>query len=117
MSTPRSARIRGAMESSQAARGRSRATAMEIEDPPDLSLVGPLSLTSGSDLAQLVRRAIALVDAGQVGDAHELLKPYLDKDGGLGPAGARAALLLEGARILVRLGRHDEALADRKSVV
>src|SRR5262249_17782276 len=67
--------------------------------------------TSGSDLAQTVRRAIALVDAGQVNDAYQLLKPNLDKDGGLGPAGARAALLLEGARILVRLGRHDEALA------
>src|SRR5258708_8237971 len=111
MSTPRRARIRGAASSSLKARARSGATTFEIEDAPDLALVGPLSLTSGSDLAQIVRRAIAHVDAGQVADAYELLKPHLDKDGGLGPAGARAALLLEGARILVRLGRHDQAIA------
>ncbi len=111
MSTPRSARVRGSLERNPTARPRTRASALEIEDPPDLSLVGPLSLNSGSDLAQVVRRAIALVDAGQVKDAYALLQPSLDKDGGLGPAGARAALLLEGARILVRLGRHEEALA------
>lgn len=111
MSTPRRARIRGSIEPSLKVRARVRANALEIEDAHDLALVGPLNLASGSDLAQLVRRAIALVDAGQLAEAHELLKPSLDKDGGLGPAGARAALLLEGARILVRLGRHDEAMA------
>ena len=99
MSAPRRARTnRGVKEA------RLRAYAQ------DTTGVGALELTSASDLAQIVRQAIDLVDTGKVEAAHALLAPHLDKDGGLGPAGARAALLIEGARILVRLGRHDEAL-------
>jgi DNA-binding NtrC family response regulator/tetratricopeptide (TPR) repeat protein len=84
--------------------GRLRAEAQ------DAAGLGTLDVASASDLAHLVRQAIELVDTGKVEAAHALLAPHLDKDGGLGPAGARAALLIEGARILVRLGRHDEAL-------
>jgi DNA-binding NtrC family response regulator/tetratricopeptide (TPR) repeat protein len=99
MHAPRSARTkRGVKE----ARLRS-----EAQDGAGL---GTLAVTSASDLAHLVRQAIDLVDTGKIEAAHALLAPHFDKDGGLGPAGARAALLIEGARILVRLGRHDEAL-------
>src|SRR5689334_11943030 len=98
MHAPRRARIRGSREGSRA------------DAPPDGAGLGTLDVASASDLANLVRQAIDLVDSGKVEAAHALLSPHLDKDGGLGPAGARAALLIEGARILVRLGRHDEAL-------
>ncbi|MEP7028741.1 MAG: hypothetical protein ABI960_09125, partial [Candidatus Eisenbacteria bacterium] len=66
-------------------------------DVMDASGLGTLEVASASDLAELVRRAIDLVDTGKVEAAHALLAPHLDKDGGLGPAGARAALLIEGA--------------------
>ena len=97
MTAPRKARIRGR-------------EAKVSDGPPDGAGLGTLDLVSASELARLVRQAIDLVDSGKVEEAHALLAPHLDKDGGLGPAGARAALLIEGARILVRLGRHDEAL-------
>jgi DNA-binding NtrC family response regulator len=98
MSAPRKARFRGRNE------------VKSPDGPPDGAGLGTLDVVSASDLGHLVRQAIDLVDSGKIEEAHVLLSPYLDKDGGLGPAGARAALLIEGARILVRLGRHDEAL-------
>jgi DNA-binding NtrC family response regulator len=97
------------MHAPRKTRNRGRET-KHPDGPPDGAGLGTLDVASASDLANLVRQAIDLVDSGKVEEAHALLAPSLDKDGGLGPAGARAALLIEGARILVRLGRHDEAL-------
>ncbi len=79
----------------------------------------PLSLVNGngdgnlssSVLSTLVADASRLADQGRAAAAFELIERELANEGGHAPTGARAALLVEAARILWLLGRYEESLA------
>ena len=78
-------------------RARPSVGALEVEEPPRFTLPETEPGGEASELTALVHRAVELLDRGQVDEAHELLRPRLARDGGLGPVAARIVLLLEGA--------------------